>query len=72
MEIDETGSGVEAYKAYIDRNETDYDFEESLESAGLTSPFSENTVQEIVAKIYYEITGSRYSPEGMGGGSAAA
>ena len=72
MEIDEAGSGVEAYKAYIDRNETDYDFEESLESAGLTSPFSENTVQEIVAKIYYEITGSRYSPEGVGGGSSAA
>ena len=72
MEIDEAGSGVEAYKAYIDRNETDYDFEESLESAGLTSPFLENTVQEIVAKIYYEITGSRYSPEGVGGGSAAA
>jgi oligoendopeptidase F len=72
METDEAGSGIEAYKAYIDRNETDYDFEESLENAGLTSPFAENTVQEIVAKIYYEITGSRYSPDGVGNGGAAA
>jgi oligoendopeptidase F len=72
MEIDEAGSGIEAYKAYIDRNETDYDFEESLENAGLTSPFAENTVQEIVAKIYYEITGSRYSPDGVGNRNSAA
>ena len=71
MEIDEAGSGIEAYKAYINRNETDYDFEESLENADLSSPFSDNTIQEIVGRIYYEITGSRYSPEGVGGGNTA-
>ena len=66
MEIDEAGSGIEAYKAYIDRTETDYDFEQSLEAAGLTSPFEAATVQQIVSRIYYEITGSRYSSEGIG------
>ncbi len=60
MEIDEAGSGFEAYKKIINRTEADLDFVETVESAGLTSPFAEGVIRDIVDRIHFKVLGSHF------------
>ena len=60
MEKDESGAGFDAYKNLILREEYGCTFEEELETAGLTSPFTIGHIKDICNKIYYEIIGSNY------------
>ncbi len=60
MEINEKGSGLEAYKMIIDRTESDLSLIETIESAGLESPFKSGAVRDIADKIYFKIIGSHF------------
>ena len=51
MEIENEGSGFEAYKKLIDRNGEDLTLEEALADAGIDSPFKEDIVLELAGKI---------------------
>ncbi len=59
MEQETAGAGFAVYKELIDRN-GDFTFEESIENAGLKSPFEENALKEIADKIHYELYGAHY------------
>lgn len=51
MEIENEGSGIEAYKKLIDRNGENFTLEEALADAGIASPFKEDIVLELAGKI---------------------
>jgi hypothetical protein len=55
----------------VDRTDSDLDFTETLEKAGLSSVFSENILRDIADDIYYEIVGSHYYGSGADDESAA-
>lgn len=60
MEAKTPYSGLEAYKKIIDRTESDYTFVQTLEAAGLTSPFAPGTIRKLADDIYYMVVGSHY------------
>ena len=51
MEIENEGSGFEAYKKLIDRSGENFTLEEALSDSGIASPFKEDIVLEIAGKI---------------------
>ena len=55
----EDGNGIELYNGLIDEG-YGKTFCEALEDASLDSPFDDDTVKELVDKIYYSIIGSYY------------
>ncbi len=71
MEIDESGSGLEAYKKIIDRTESDLTLVETIESAGLASPFDDGVIRNLSDRIYYKIIGSHYYDDNSSDDSAA-
>ena len=58
-EIDNAGSGFEAYKALLKRTDG-LTFSEHIEAANLTSPFDENMPKNIADKLYYHIVGAHF------------
>ncbi len=62
-ETENEGEGLSAYKSLIDRCEQQ-SFTKHLERAGLSSPFSPNTLKALADSIHYEILGSHYYTEG--------
>ena len=60
MEKENQGSGFEAYKKLIDRDDSTLSFEAQLESASLTSPFEKDFLKEIADMIHYDILGAHY------------
>ena len=57
LETEKSGKGFEAYKAILNRGNTDLTFEQTLKKAGLSSPFEKDILRTISDKIYYQITG---------------
>ena len=51
MEIENEGAGFEAYKKLVDRNGESFTLEESLQNAGIASPFKEDIILELAGKI---------------------
>lgn len=73
MEIENEGTGFEAYKRLIDRNGKNFTLEEALEDAGIASPFEENIVIDIAGKILsYVSTGTLPEKKNEGSMGAAA
>ena len=72
MEIENEGSGFEAYKKLIDRNGESFTLEEALEDAEIASPFKEDIVLELAGKILsYVSTGTLPEKNDAGLGDAA-
>ena len=60
METQESGSGFEAYRELIDRNDEDMTLVESIKEAGITSPFKKDYLRDLANKIYNSILGKDY------------
>ena len=60
MELEEKGTGLEAYLELIDRNDEDMTLVESIKDAGITSPFKKNYLRDLANKIYNSILGKNY------------
>jgi len=60
MELEEDGTGLDAYLALVDRSNEDMSFVRHLLSAGLNSPFDERALKEIMNSVYYSIRGENY------------
>ena len=70
-EKESEGAGLDAYLELINRTGADATFEESLKSAGLTSPFSENYLKRLANAIHYDILGSHFYKEDKNQNNAA-
>ena len=60
METKETGSGFEAYRELIDRNDEDMTLVESIKESGISSPFKKDYLRDLANKIYNSILGKDY------------
>ncbi len=60
IESETEGAGLEAYLDLIDREGGDLAFEELIEDAGLTSPFTKAYLRGLADKIHYDIMGSHF------------
>jgi oligoendopeptidase F len=63
MEVNDSGSGFDAYMKLITREEDNLTFEEYIKNAGLTSPFQKDYLKKIADKVHYKILGSHYFKE---------
>jgi oligoendopeptidase F len=72
MEEKEQGSGLAAYKNLIKRTDSSLTFVETLEDAGLPSPFDFGVVRDIADKIHFAVLGFHYYDKGNGGLDEAA
>ena len=72
MEKETPGSGLVAYKRILDFADSDYTFAESMENAGLSSPFEKDILRKIADSIYFEIVGKHYYKDTTNNNSNAA
>ncbi len=70
-ELDAEGEGFKSYMELLDRGDDAMSFEEYLEEAGLKSPFEEDILKKLANRIHYELLGSNYFSESIGGNNAA-
>jgi oligoendopeptidase F len=54
------GLGIACYKKLINRTDSTLGFTQSLEAAGLSSPFAKDFLKKIANSIHYAITGADY------------
>ncbi len=59
-EIKNPGDGFEIYSKLLDRSEGAFEFEEQIKKAGLTSPFEDGALRNIVDRIYFSVVGAHY------------
>jgi len=60
LESETEGKGLDAYLDLIDRENGNFRFEELIDDAGLTSPFSQAYLKGLADMIHYDILGSHF------------
>lgn len=70
-EIETEGRGFEIYKNLLTREEETLTFEEYLEEAGLSSPFEEDGLKNLMNRLHFSLLGSYYFKTSTGNDNAA-
>ena len=63
LESESKGTGLEAYKKLVLREDPDLTFEEYLNDAGLHSPFEEGYMLSLANRIHYDAFSKNYFTE---------